>query len=106
ALAGRHRFGRSVLISAHEVQRQLPTVQAKGLRGGLFYHGGQFDDARLLIHLVMTAAEHGAAVLNYAAVTGLTRSTRGEVSGVMVREAEGGTEFSVKARAVVSAGRH
>ena len=47
-------------------------MQSAGLRGGVVYHDGQFDDARLLIHLVMTAVEHGATVLNYAAVTGLT----------------------------------
>ena len=76
AIAGLHRFGRSSMISANEVRRQLPTVQAEDLRGGVLYHDGQFDDSRLLIHLVMTAADHGATALNYAAVTSLTRDAR------------------------------
>ena len=63
AIAGLHRFGRSSMISANEVRRQLPTVQAEDLRGGVLYHDGQFDDSRLLIHLVMTAADHGATAL-------------------------------------------
>ena len=62
--------------------RRLPTVRTDGLRGGVVYHDGQFDDARLLIHLVMTAAERGASVLNYAAVTGLTPRRGGAIDGV------------------------
>jgi glycerol-3-phosphate dehydrogenase len=37
------------------------------------YYDGQFDDARLLIHLAMTAADHGAALVNYCPATGLLR---------------------------------
>ncbi len=102
-LAGRHRFGRSGLVPAHKVTKLLPTVRTEGLRGGVVYHDGQFDDARLLIHILMTAAEHGAAVLNYAPVTGLTRGPGGEVSGVVAHDAETGTEFCAAARVVVNA---
>jgi len=102
AVAVRQGFGRSVLVSAREVVRQLPTVQAKGLRGGVVYHDGQFDDTRLLIHLLMAAVDHGATVLNYAAVTALLRK-EGRVDGVGVRDAESGAEFRARARAVVNA---
>jgi glycerol-3-phosphate dehydrogenase len=102
-LAGRHRFGHSVIISAKDVQRRLPTVRQEGLRSGVVYHDGQFDDSRLLIHLVMTAADHGACVLNHATVIGLTRSSAGAVNGVIVRDMEGEGEFRVAARVVVNA---
>jgi glycerol-3-phosphate dehydrogenase len=102
-LAGRHRIGRSVMLSAENVRRRLPTVKSEGLRGGVVYHDGQFDDSRLLIHLVMTAADHGATVLNYVAVTGLTRASGGAVDGVLVRDAETGTELRAAARVVVNA---
>src|SRR5262249_32547825 len=49
-LAGKARFGRSLVISAADVQRRLPTVRTAGLLGGVVYHDGQFDDTRLLIH--------------------------------------------------------
>ena len=98
-LAGRHRFGRSVIASAATVYRLLPTVRPDGLRGGVVYHDGQFDDARLLIHLIMTAADHGACVLNYAPVTRLTR----DPNGVAFRDAETGGEHRVSARVVVNA---
>jgi glycerol-3-phosphate dehydrogenase len=102
-LAGRHRFGRSVFASAATVRQLLPTVRADGLRGGVVYHDGQFDDARLLIHLVMTAADHGATVLNYAPVTGLSRGPGGAVNGVVFRDAETGTEYRPPARVVANA---
>ena len=102
-LAGRHRIGRSVMLSAENVRRRLPTVRTDGLRGGVVYHDGQFDDSRLLIHLVMTAADHGATALNYAAVTGLTRGPGGAVDGVIARDAETGVEFRAAARVVVNA---
>jgi glycerol-3-phosphate dehydrogenase len=35
----------------------------------VIYFDGQFDDSRLLINLVATAFEQGAALLNYAEVT-------------------------------------
>lgn len=102
-LAGKERFGRSAVVSAGEVRRRLPTVRADGLRGGVVYHDGQFDDSRLLIHLVRTAADLGATVLNYAPVTGLTRSSGGRVDGAIVRDAEGGSEWRGAARVVVNA---
>src|SRR5262249_23989462 len=67
-LAGKFRFGRSRIVGADEVLRRLPTVRAAGLCGGVVYHDGQFDDARLLIALVRPAVGHRATVLNQAPV--------------------------------------
>src|SRR5438105_5397403 len=65
-LAGKYGFGKSMLLSREEVLERIPTLDPKGLRGGVLYHDGQFDDSRLLFNLVQTAAEHGARLLNYA----------------------------------------
>ena len=102
-LAGRQSFGRSVMLSAENTRRRVPTVRTEGLRGGVLYHDGQFDDSRLLVHLVMTAADRGACVLNYAAVTALTRGPGGAIDGVVARDAETGAEFRAAARVVVNA---
>ena len=67
-LAGKYGFGKSRILSREETLERLPTIQTEGLRGGVMYYDGQFDDSRLLIHLIMTAAEYGATVLNYADV--------------------------------------
>ena len=64
-LSGKYGFGSSQLLSAEETQTLIPTIKREGLRGGVSYYDGQFDDARLLINLVETAAEQGATLLNY-----------------------------------------
>src|SRR5215469_18564193 len=73
-LAGKYGFGRSVVLSREEVLSRIPTLQQEGLRGGVLYHDGQFDDSRLLISLAQTAAEHGACLLNYARVLRLVKN--------------------------------
>ena len=67
-LAGKYGFGPSEILSREETLARLPTIKTEGLRGGVVYYDGQFDDARLLINLVATAAEQGATLLNYARV--------------------------------------
>src|SRR5688500_6828971 len=53
-LSGKYRFGRSRMLSKAETLRHLPTIKPDGLRGGVIYYDGQFDDARLLVNLVTT----------------------------------------------------
>src|SRR6266404_1201404 len=76
-LAGKYGFGRSRILSKEETLERLPTIRIDGLRGGVIYFDGQFDDSRLLINLVTTAFEHGAVLLNYAKVTGVTKGADG-----------------------------
>jgi glycerol-3-phosphate dehydrogenase len=64
ALAGKYGFGPSEILSREETLARLPTIRTEGLRGGVVYYDGQFDDARLLVNLAQTAAEQGATVLN------------------------------------------
>ncbi len=102
-LAGRHRFGRSRVLSANTVKQLLPSVCPEGLRGGVLYRDAQFDDSRLLLHILMTAVEYGGTVLNYASAIGLTRNSQGVINGVQVRDAESGNEFHASAHVVVNA---
>src|SRR5512143_679811 len=76
-LAGKYGFGESRILSREETLERLPTLKTEGLRGGAVYYDGQFDDARLLIHMVATAYEQGAILMNYAEVTGLTKDSQG-----------------------------
>ena len=75
-LAGKYGFGDSQILSREETLERLPTIKTEGLRGGVVYYDGQFDDSRLLINLAQTAAEQGATLLNYARVTGFTQEPR------------------------------
>src|SRR6185437_16002654 len=102
-LAGKYGFGPSRILSREETLDYLPTIKTEGLKGGVIYFDGQFDDARLLIHLVATAAEQGAAALNYARVTGLTADPEGFVNGVRFVDGETGEELQAQARVVINA---
>ena len=102
-LAGKYGFGTSRMLSREETLEHLPTLKTDGLRGGAVYYDGQFDDARLLIHMVATAFEQGATLLNYVEVTGLTKDAQGFVDGVSARDVETGNEFRPAAKVVVNA---
>src|SRR5579885_754379 len=102
-LAGKYGFGKSRLLSREETLERLPTLKTDGLRGGAVYYDGQFNDARLLMHMVFTAAEQGATLLNYVAVTGFTKDTQDFVNGVLARDAESGEELVASAKVVINA---
>jgi glycerol-3-phosphate dehydrogenase len=101
-LAGKLGLGPSRLLSREETLRLIPTVEAKGLRGGVIYHDGQFDDARLAIALARSCVDLGAVPLNHLRVTGLMESG-GIVRGVTAVESESGRAYEIRARVVVNA---
>jgi glycerol-3-phosphate dehydrogenase len=102
-LAGKYGFGKSHTISKEETLQRLPNVNPDGLTGGVVYYDGQFDDTRLLINLVATAAGQGATLLNYAKVTGLSKGSDGIVNGIHWQNIETGETFSAQAKVVVNA---
>jgi glycerol-3-phosphate dehydrogenase len=102
-LAGKYNFGRSKVLSLAETLERLPTIQQEGLRGGVLYHDGQFDDTRLLTHLLVTAADHGATVVNYAEVISTLKDDEGFISGVVIDDKESGEQYTARAKVVVNA---
>jgi glycerol-3-phosphate dehydrogenase len=102
-LAGKYGFGPSQILSREEVLERIPTLEQDGLRGGVKYHDGQFDDARLLINLAQTAAEQGACLVNYARVTGFVKDADGFVTGLTFVDKESGASHTVGARSVINA---
>ena len=102
-LAGKYGFGASRILSREETLERLPTIKPEGLRGGVIYFDGQFDDSRLLINLVATAFEQGATLLNYAPVAELTKDAEGFVDGARFRDVETGEEFEARAKVVINA---
>ncbi len=102
-LAGQYGFGKSRLLSREEVLAHIPTLEREGLRGGVLYYDGQFDDARLLIDLARTADQYGAALINYAPVTNLAHDAAGFLTGLTFRDAETGREHRLTARCIINA---
>lgn len=101
-MAGSLGLGPSQFLSKEETLELAPTLDPEGLRGGVLYHDGQFDDARLAIHLAMTAADHGAVVLNYFSVEGLMKSDN-KICGVQVKNTINNKTHEIKAKAVINA---
>src|SRR5680860_498242 len=55
-LAGRANLHPSRFVDAKEALQRFPMLKADGLRGGVVYYDGQFDDARMNVSLALTAA--------------------------------------------------
>lgn len=103
-LAGKYGFGKSKRLSKEDVLERIPTLETKGLRGGVLYYDGQFDDSRLLVNLAQTATEKGAALLNYAQVTGFTKdNAEGFVNGLTFTDLETGQAHTIAAQCVINA---
>ena len=102
-LAGKYGFGASRHLTREETLQHLPTIKQEGLQGGVEYHDGQFDDTRLLTHLIATAADYGATVVNYAAAIELTKDSSGMVQGAMIEDRETGDRFIQSAKIVINA---
>lgn len=101
-LAGRHGFGPSRNLSLQKTLDHIPTIETEGLRGGVIYYDGQFDDARLLINMAQTAVEHGAVLANYVEVRALIKK-RDIVCGVIAVDRESGAEYTLRGRVVINA---
>ncbi len=102
-LAIKYRFGKSRILSKEETLNHLPTINTEGLRGGVIYYDGQFDDTRLLINLMQTAVQNNAVCLNYARVFEISKDAENLVNGVSFIDEESGQLFAVKAKVVINA---
>jgi len=101
-MAGSLGLGSSRFLTKEETLELAPTLDAEGLWGGVLYHDGQFDDARLAINLAQTAAGLGATVLNYAKVHTLQKNS-GQVCGLGFHDELNKSSFNIRAKAVINA---
>jgi len=102
ALAGKLSLGKSLILSRNRTVDLLPNVETKGLKGGILYLDGQFDDARLAVSILRTLLDQGGLAANYVEVAGLTKDGD-KVNGAILRDAESGTEHQVRAKVVINA---
>lgn len=102
-MAGKLRIGKTTSLSKKEVIEKLPKVKTKGLRGGVQYFDGQFDDSRLAVNLAQTATEYGAVTLNYADATAILKDANGKVNGLSFVDKETGKKYDVQAKVVINA---
>ncbi len=96
-------FHRSKPLSKRQVLTKQPALSPTHLSAGISYYDGQFDDSRLLINMVQTAAEQGATMINGTRVVELTHSHGTRLDGLTFREEELGDMHRLKAKCIVNA---
>lgn len=102
-LTGGFRIGKlHRRLSADDAYQHLPTMPRQRIAGGYLYYDASADDARLVLTVLRTAAEHGAAIANRCRVVDLSSDADGQANGVVVDTGDG-ERRTVSATVVVNA---
>jgi glycerol-3-phosphate dehydrogenase len=89
-------------LSRRQALKVAPGLRPSALIGAVQFYDAEEDDARLALYVARTAADHGAALLNYASGTGLMFAD-GRVAGVRAHDHHAERDFEVRAKHVVAA---
>ncbi|MEA2647418.1 MAG: glycerol-3-phosphate dehydrogenase, partial [Chloroflexota bacterium] len=100
-LASDGGYPRHRRISVDEARRMAPALKRTDIRGAWHFFDGQTDDTRLTLRILEQAAQRGARLANYAAVTSSRAGEHGWT--VSVEDRAGGAPLEVRARFVVNA---
>lgn len=101
-LSGKRSLGKTKFLSRAGTLRNLPGLNDKNLTGGVLYFDGQFDDSRLAINLAQTAANYGACIINYVAVTGFQKTNK-KITAVTAADTINNESLMLRARVVINA---
>ncbi len=101
-LAGKANLRASRFVDAKEALERFPMLKPEGLRGGVIYYDGQFDDARMNVSIALTAAQQGATLANHVQVTALYKK-EGEVAGASLEDTLTGETWDISAKVIVNA---
>lgn len=101
-LSGRGSLGHTRSLDRIAALALVPQLRDEALVGGVLYHDGQFDDARMNVLLVCTAVSIGAVAANRVEVTGLIKG-KGRLAGVQAENHLGGGTITVRGKTVINA---
>jgi len=99
----------SSALTAGEAALQFPTIAnrlptGQQLMGAIVYYDGQMNDARLNVSIALTAATHGAVVVNHTRVSRLLKDpTTGRAIGVHVKDNLTNEEYDIYAKSIINA---
>ncbi len=102
-MAGKLGLGPSVHLSKEKTIKALPTIRKNGLRGGVQYHDGQFDDARFAINLAQTISDHNGVVINHMKVIGFLKDKNGRIFGVKAMDMVTEEKYEFQSKVVINA---
>lgn len=101
-LAGDKNIGHSHLLGKNAALQRFPMLKAEGLKAGVLYYDGQFQDARMALAIALTAQEHGAVIANHVEVTALLKQ-EGRISGARLVDRLSDRSWDLQARGVINA---
>ncbi len=90
------------MLEKKEALKLEPLLPKKILKGAGYYAEYRTDDARLTIENIKTSLQFGAEALNYASVEDFVYTDE-KISGVKVKDAISGVDFTIKSKYVISA---
>jgi glycerol-3-phosphate dehydrogenase len=102
ALAGKAGLGKTEFLDRAETLALLPAALPQGLKGGVKYWDGQFNDARMALALARSAAARGALLVNYCRAADLLYE-EGKVAGLLCEDTQTGQSYAIRSRCVVNA---
>ena len=102
-LAGSRRMAPSKWLNKAEALHHFPAFDGSKLHSAVMYYDGQFDDIRLNLGLVQTAAKHGAAVANHVRIAKLVSDENGQINAVEAFDTLANEPFTIRAKVFVNA---
>lgn len=106
-LPASRRLGAGRLLDMDELAVAVPGLEQSGVTGGALWYDGQVTSpARLVLAILQSANDKGAALANYVEASGPIRVATGQgqsVTGVAARDLLTGQRFQIDARMVVDA---
>lgn len=93
----------SYLLPTATMKAVFPQIDPKELLCSYVYYDGIHNDARMCMYMGLTAAVHGAQMLNHVECTSFQKDSNGIITGVSLKDRLTEEEFQVKTKAVVNA---
>ncbi len=102
-LAGSRQLKPSRWLSKKEAIAHFPAFNPEKLHSAVLYYDGQFDDTRLNLALVQTAARQGAAAANYLKAVHFEKNKTGKLTAIEVQDTLTDETFTIRASLFVNA---
>ncbi|MBL7686008.1 MAG: FAD-dependent oxidoreductase [Deltaproteobacteria bacterium] len=101
-VAGKTNLFPSRWMKMAEAKKEFPLLKSRGLKGGVVYADGQFDDSRMNLAIALTAIEQGASLANHIEVVQLLKENDLLV-GAQLKDKLSSEVFEVRAKVIINA---
>jgi len=101
-ISGKKSLGRTQIVSKKEIMNIFPFAKKEGLKGGVRYFDGAFNDSRMALALLQSAKEKGCEVKNYNEVLNFEYD-KGKISRLCIKDKINDEIYSVEADFVINA---